>query len=263
MAMLPQTPFYPNRPPRKHEPINDLPVHPFTRNQLFVPTSESRAFTRADAAKAFHPKLLPADERIAHPELVQIAKWEFEGHDRETRQRMMREMDAEAAAARERKDRKQRQWEERTQVIVKGRRWDFKFQDITVSKEKTGKDGRGQTAVGYRYGMPLGGSEEGADQDTDQCGVDRAEPEVIHTSLWITVELCVYFEQSYLRLNHPSFPPTVEIQACACDRPTHAGPAYRQTARDFDRTFSHFSKHAHPLTLLLSTRGYVTATDNA
>ncbi|KAK3712286.1 hypothetical protein LTR37_009148 [Vermiconidia calcicola] len=154
MGMLPQTPYDPEqRNPPSHEPINDLPVHPYTRQQIFVPTSESRAFTREDAAKVFHPTLLPADQRIPHPELVQITKWEMEGHDRETRQRMMREKDAEVAAAREEKERKQREYEARTQVVVKGRRWDFKFQDI--SAEKTGKDGRGQSAVGHRYGMPL------------------------------------------------------------------------------------------------------------
>ena len=38
-------------------------------------------------------------------------------------------------------------------MTVKSRRWDFNFEDI--SAEKTGKDGRGQHAVGLRYGMPL------------------------------------------------------------------------------------------------------------
>ncbi|KAK5170349.1 uncharacterized protein LTR77_004936 [Saxophila tyrrhenica] len=153
MAMLPQTAYVEGRAPQVHESINDLPVHPYTRQQVFVPTSESRAYTREDAAKAFHPNLLPADKRIPHPELIQIAKWEAEGHDRESRQRLMQEKDAEAAAARADKERRQQEYEARTQVVVKGRRWDFKFQD--VSAEKTGKDGRGRHAVGHRYGMPL------------------------------------------------------------------------------------------------------------
>ncbi len=153
LSMLPQTHYDPNSAPRLHEPINDLPVHPYTTRQLFIPASESRTLTREDAAQAFHPNLLPADQRIAHPELIQIAKWEAEGHDRETRQNMLRQMDAEAAAEKEWKEMKRRAWEERTQVVVKGRRWDFKFQDI--SAEKVGKNGRGKDAVGYRYGMPL------------------------------------------------------------------------------------------------------------
>ena len=153
LAMLPQTPYRPNLAnPPPHESINDLPVHPWTKNQIFVPTSESRAFTREDAAKTFHPTLLPADQRIPHPEMVQITKWEMEGHDREKRRRLIQEKDAEAAAERELKERRQREHEERTQRVVKGRRWDFKFED--VSAEKVGKDGRGRHAVGLRYGMP-------------------------------------------------------------------------------------------------------------
>lgn len=150
---MPTTPFRPNvKSPPPHESINDLPVHPQTRAQLFVSASESRDFTRADAAKAFHPSLLPADDRIAHPELVEITKWELAGYSREKRVSLMEQRDAEAAAKREEKERKQREWEKRTQVTVPGRRWDFKFQDF--SAEKVGKDGRRRGAVGLRYGMP-------------------------------------------------------------------------------------------------------------
>ena len=151
--MLPQTPYRPRAPdPAPHESINDLPVHPYTRQQIFIPASESREFTRADAAKAFHPSLLPADDRIPNPELVQITKWENEGLDRETRHQRMREKDEEQALKRAEKERKQAEWERRTQVVVPGRRWDFRFQD--VSAEVVGKDGRGRKAVGIRYGMP-------------------------------------------------------------------------------------------------------------
>ena len=151
--MLPQTLYRRGlRDPPAHEPINDLPVHPYTRQQIFIPTSESRAFTRTDAAKAFHPTLLPADDRIPNPELVDIARWENEGHDRETRHKLIREKDAAQAAERMEKERKHLEWQKRTQVVVPGRRWDFKFQD--VSAELVGKDGKGRKAVGIRYGMP-------------------------------------------------------------------------------------------------------------
>lgn len=153
LGMLPTTPYQPElRSPPPHESINDLPVHPLTRRQLFVSTSESRDFTRADAAKAFSPHLLPADDRIAHPELVQITRWELEGHSREKRRELMIELDEQAAAKKEEKERKQKAWEARTQVTIPGRRWDFKFQDF--SAEKIGKDGRQRGAVGLRYGMP-------------------------------------------------------------------------------------------------------------
>lgn len=64
----------------------------------------------------------------------------------------MREKDEEQALKRAEKERKQAEWEARTQVVVPGRRWDFRFQD--VSAEVVGKDGRGRKAVGIRYGMP-------------------------------------------------------------------------------------------------------------
>src|ERR1700712_5406984 len=49
------------------EPVNDLPVHKATGQQIFLPVAESRVFTRADAAKAFGEKFLPADKRIPNP----------------------------------------------------------------------------------------------------------------------------------------------------------------------------------------------------
>lgn len=153
LAMLPQTPYQPHiSEPRPHEPINDLPVHPWTRQQIFVPTSESRAFTRADAAKIFNDNLLPADERIAHPELVQVEKWRNEGYDQQTRLKMIREREEEKAREKQEAERKKMELERRTQVVVPGRRWNFTFQDVSV--ELVGKNGRGRKGVGIRYGMP-------------------------------------------------------------------------------------------------------------
>ena len=68
LTMLPQTKWDPKSKLVPHESINDRPVHPWTRQQIFYPTSESRQFTRVDAAKVFSPTLLPADDRIPHPE---------------------------------------------------------------------------------------------------------------------------------------------------------------------------------------------------
>lgn len=154
LSMLPQTPF---RPGTKvavtpHEPINDLPVHPRTRQQLFYPASESRQFTREDAAKAFDNNLLPADKRIPIPWLVDREKWMLQGLSREERQQKQQELDEAANKEKTEKERRKAAWEERSIRIVPGRRWDFKFQDI--SAEKVGKDGRDRHAVGLRYGMP-------------------------------------------------------------------------------------------------------------
>ncbi|KAK4502353.1 hypothetical protein PRZ48_005778 [Zasmidium cellare] len=154
MAMLPQTPYRPNIPGKMipHETINDLPVHPKTRQQIFYPVSESRQFTREDAAKAFDEKLLPADERIAHPELIAIEKDTLAGLSREERFKRQQERDRVAAEAKAEQEEKRRKWEEKTQRVVPGRRWDFKFQDF--SAEKVGKTGRARNAIGVRYGMP-------------------------------------------------------------------------------------------------------------
>ncbi|EME45277.1 hypothetical protein DOTSEDRAFT_71098 [Dothistroma septosporum NZE10] len=155
LAMLPQTTFRPDLPTEKivpHETINDLPVHPRTRQQMFYPVSESRQFTREDAAKAFDEHLLPADKRIAHPDMIASEKDALAGMSREQRFTKVHERDAKAAQEKREAEQKRRRWEERTQRVVPGRRWDFKFQD--VSAEKTGKDGRARYAVGARYGMP-------------------------------------------------------------------------------------------------------------
>ena len=152
--MLPQTPFRPetSNPITPHEPINDLPVHPRTRQQIFYPASESRHFTRADAAKVFDKNLKPADERVPLPMLIELERWKLQDLPREERVRRQREKDDAASLQASEAERKKAEWEQRTQRVVSGRRWDFKFQDI--SAEKVDKHGRGRDAVGYRYGMP-------------------------------------------------------------------------------------------------------------
>jgi hypothetical protein len=143
LAMLPTTPLRSGAAGASsapHESINDLPVHPATRQQLFYPTSESRQFTRDDAAKAFSSKLLPAEKRIPHPQLVQLERWNVEEVSRPERLQRFAELEDKEMAIAEEKARKQQEWAERTQRTVEGRRWDFKFQDI--SSEAVGKHGR-------------------------------------------------------------------------------------------------------------------------
>ena len=152
--MLPKTTFDSNkRSVRAHESINDLTVHPATRQQLFYPTSESRQFTRTDAAKAFSPTLLPADKRIPHQNLLQIELWNVDPSlDKDKVHVKLREMLKDQAAAKVVAEQKRLVWEETTKKTVPGRRWDFTFQDI--SADEVGKDGRSRKGVGYRYGMP-------------------------------------------------------------------------------------------------------------
>ncbi|KAK4937434.1 hypothetical protein LTR66_015200 [Elasticomyces elasticus] len=153
LRMLPITPYNPKSSKlTPHESINDLPVHPATRQQIFYPTSESRVFTRADAAKAFSDTLLPADERIPHPELVQLERWKAQDLPREERIRRQGEKDRRAREEKETRERKRKEWEARHLRAVPGQRWDFRFEDISV--EDAGSDGRGRKGVGWRYGMP-------------------------------------------------------------------------------------------------------------
>ncbi|KAF2201172.1 hypothetical protein GQ43DRAFT_440860 [Delitschia confertaspora ATCC 74209] len=158
LEMVPKTPYIdPKLPenkgkrPVQHESINDLIVHPATRQQLFVPVSESREFTRVDAGKAFDNNLLPADERIPHPELVTAerelaAGLSFAERTRLAQQRLQKENE------RKQKIEAKKQEELKKLRTVPGRRWDFVFQDISV--ENAGKDGRNDKGVGWRYGLP-------------------------------------------------------------------------------------------------------------
>ena len=151
LKMLPQTSYRPDNP-EPHESINDLPVHPATRQQIFYPTSESRQFTRVDAAKVFSPTLLPADERIAHADLIQLERDTNAGVPRDERIKAVRARDEEKRRKKEEADRKKLEWEQKNIKTVSGPRWDFKFQNFSV--DAVGKDGRGRGGVGWRYGMP-------------------------------------------------------------------------------------------------------------
>jgi hypothetical protein len=158
LNMLPTTPHVDTSDPKNrgkrpitHEPINDLIVHPATRQQLWVPVAESRHFTREDAGKAFDNSLLPADERIPHPELVKAERELASGLSFEERRKLAEERFA-AETAQKKREEEARQAEIRAQKVVPQRRWDFVFKDISV--ESAGRNGRDARGVGWRYGLP-------------------------------------------------------------------------------------------------------------
>jgi Eukaryotic mitochondrial regulator protein len=153
--MLPTTKYSHNPPkhgPAAHESINDLPVHGATVQQIFHPTSESREFTREDAARVFDETLLPADKRIPHPELVEMEKERLAGVPYATIKADALKREEEAMRRKLISDQRQREREERELKVVSGKRWDFKFQEISV--DEAGADGRGYKGVGWRYGVP-------------------------------------------------------------------------------------------------------------
>jgi Eukaryotic mitochondrial regulator protein len=156
--MLPKTPYNPDNP-QPHESINDLPTHPKSLQQLFVPVPESRVFTREDAAKAFDPDLKTPDERIPHPDLVAIARERNEGLSPAEIMAKQQERDLIAEERKVAKEARREQIIKKTVKVVPsadqggiGGRWDWKFSDIKVSD--AGKDGRGKKGVGARYGLP-------------------------------------------------------------------------------------------------------------
>jgi hypothetical protein len=152
--MLPTTPHVKAKGQRAitHEPINDLVVHPATRQQLFVPVSESRHFTRVDAGKAFDNNLLPADARIPHPELIAAEKDNIAGYSvSERKLRAQERLEAQTAAKKKREEAK-KQHELASLKTVPQRRWDFVFRDVSV--DAVGRNGRDPRGVGWRYGLP-------------------------------------------------------------------------------------------------------------
>ncbi|TDZ75048.1 37S ribosomal protein S35 [Colletotrichum trifolii] len=154
LGMLPQTPLS-NRADSQnsHEPINEIHVHKLTLQQLFVPVSESREFTREDAAHAFHRNMLSADERSPLKELVDLRKDLAEGYVHADAQRKFQ------AATRAEEDRlvarehNRLQKDEKDTKRVDTGRFEFRFKEITA--EDAGKSGRGRKAVGWRYGVPF------------------------------------------------------------------------------------------------------------
>ena len=156
MAMLPQTP-YPNTSwtgvVQPHESINDLPVHAATQQQIFYPTSESRQFTRVDAARIFADGLLPADLRVPHPELIEDERLRLEGVGAKD---IAERAEARSKEAYEKKaafDERKRAREAAALKVVPGVRWDFKFREVSV--DAAGETGRGKNGTGWRYGVPL------------------------------------------------------------------------------------------------------------
>src|SRR4051812_34509067 len=153
MSMLPKTKYEENPSNSKlHESINDLPIHAATGQQIFHPTSESRVFTRADAAKVFDENLLPADDRVPHPELALMHKDFLAGMPKEDIEARQAKRDAIAESKKE--------WYRRNEAkklaglkVVDKPRWEFRITPVNV--DDVGKDGRGYNGVGWRYGVPL------------------------------------------------------------------------------------------------------------
>lgn len=152
LEMLPTHDFPKDEPIQPLEPINEIHVHGYTMQQLFVPTSESRHFTREDAAKAFHPTMLSPDSRMPHKELVRHHRRLVEGErPGESRKQFIQEARA-SEKADVMRDASKTELEKRAIQTVSTERSDFRFKSITA--DDAGPDGRSRRGVGWRYGAP-------------------------------------------------------------------------------------------------------------
>ncbi|KAI9672626.1 MAG: hypothetical protein M1831_000061 [Alyxoria varia] len=178
-SMLPVTPFNPPATPNRsssnrnspetssststtvpkpvtpHEPINSLPIHPHTQQQLFHPVSESRHFTRGDAGTTFREGLLPAESRIPHPDMVKQAKEAPSLTAAQQQERRKARFEGEIRWKAERA-RREKLREKQETVVVRGERCDFKVQRVRVGDVRDNVDKKApKGGVGWRYGVPL------------------------------------------------------------------------------------------------------------
>lgn len=171
MQMLPQTTYDAGADNNKpHEAINEIPVHKYSVQQLFVPVAESRHFTREDAAKAFHERLLSPDQRSPHRQLVEMerdlaaAGEGLRGGEKLSKAPAARKARAEAkekfeAAARAEEETIARRvalqtaQEEAALQSVRSDRFEFRVREINA--DDVGRHGRSSRGVGWRYGAPL------------------------------------------------------------------------------------------------------------
>lgn len=142
------------------EPINEIHMHSKTGIPLFWPVSESRHFTRADAAQAFGPNILPADKRVPHPELIEyeraLMQGNVAGRDQASwaaqSKRAFESAVAKSDAALQARADRQRKAEANATTRVMGDRCEFRFKDMNA--DDVGQDGRSRHGVGWRYGAP-------------------------------------------------------------------------------------------------------------
>ncbi|KAI5793211.1 eukaryotic mitochondrial regulator protein-domain-containing protein [Geopyxis carbonaria] len=140
-TMIPTTPLAPSQQPQTfHESIMDIPSHPFSHRQTFLPASESREFTRADAGKEFG--LPPAEEAVPHPDLLVLQRERELGLDREERVQRQKERERREAGREADEARKKREALKKMGEIVEVGRWQWRLQEA-----QTGR-------VGFRYGVP-------------------------------------------------------------------------------------------------------------
>ena len=139
--MLPVTQLSTRGQPQSfHEGLQEMVSHPFSHRQAFVPVSESRHFTRADAGKEFG--LPPTEEAVPHPDLVLLERERSSGLKIQELVAQQVERDRITNARREAEEIKQRAIKRRSGTIVESGRWAWRLKKATTGE------------VGFRYGVP-------------------------------------------------------------------------------------------------------------
>jgi hypothetical protein len=153
MNMLPKTSYREGEKNLPHEPVNEIHVHKLTMQQLFVPVSESRHFTREDAAKAFHDSMLSVDARSPQPELIKMEREILNGKSRQESLAKFKEATQNEEDRVARRIAGEQRREEEATTRVKTDRYEFRFKEINA--DDVGYNGRSRKGTGWRYGAPF------------------------------------------------------------------------------------------------------------
>ncbi|KAL7789087.1 eukaryotic mitochondrial regulator domain-containing protein [Trichoderma ceciliae] len=153
MNMLPKTSYLEGEKNMPHEPVNEIHVHKLTMQQLFVPVSESRHFTREDAAKAFHDGMLSVDTRSPQPELINMEREILEGKTRQASLAKFKEATQKEEDRVAQRIAQEQRREEKATTRVATDRYEFRFKEINA--DDVGRNGRSRRGTGWRYGAPF------------------------------------------------------------------------------------------------------------
>ncbi|OJJ48308.1 hypothetical protein ASPZODRAFT_130285 [Penicilliopsis zonata CBS 506.65] len=117
----------------------------------------TRTFERIGKGANEQQVLQPADMRIPHPQLILVEKDRMD-HPNEYRERVKRYnerlADQDASEGKRRAVAVARREATLKHVEPETSRFQFRIQDVVVSRTTTGRDGRGPNAPGRRYGVP-------------------------------------------------------------------------------------------------------------
>ncbi|PNP41825.1 hypothetical protein TGAMA5MH_06220 [Trichoderma gamsii] len=153
MNMLPKTSYREGEKNLPHEPVNEIHVHKLTMQQLFVPVSESRHFTRQDAAKAFHDTMLSVDARSPQPELIKMEREILQGKSRQDSLAKFKEATQKEEDRVAQRIAREALKEEEATTRVATDRYEFRFKEINA--DDVGRTGRSRKGTGWRYGAPF------------------------------------------------------------------------------------------------------------